>query len=237
MNRMLLLTALVAAPVLAAEVDLEKLRADVAKALPNATINEVRPSPLPGIYEVSANSQIVYVSADGKYLLTGDLIDLNARVNLSERQREKSLMGAVNKLGEDKMILIGPNKPKHVVTVFTDVDCPYCSKLHLEVPMLVKNGVQVRYIFYPRAGIGSESFRRSVAVWCAKDRIDAIGVAKAGGKLEMKTCANPVVEHYRLAQTLGIQGTPAIVLDSGALVPGYVPATKLLAMLDGKNNK
>lgn len=239
MYRTLLLVSfgLAAVPAQSADANLEKLRADIAKALPSITINDVRPSPVPGIFEVSANNQLVYVTADGKYLFTGDLIDVSARVNLSEKQREKGILAAVNKLGDSKMIVIGPKTPKHVVTVFTDVDCPYCSKLHLEVPALVKGGVQVRYIFFPRAGLGSQSFNRSVAVWCAKDRAEAIGVAKAGGKLDMKTCDNPVTEHHQLAQTLGIQGTPAIVLDSGTMVPGYLPAPKLLAMLEAQGKK
>lgn len=211
--------------------DLDNIKAVLAKSLPNATIRDVKPSPVTGIYEVNANNQVVYVTADGKYLFTGDLINVTARVNLTEQRREQVMLAAVNGMGEDKMIVIGPKKPKHVITVFTDVDCPYCAKLHREVPELVKNGVQVRYLFYPRAGEGSDSFKKSVAVWCAKDRVEAIGLAKAGKKIEMKTCPNPVSEHLQLAQTLSLQGTPTIVADNGTTIPGFVPAARLLSLL------
>lgn len=214
--------------------DTDKLKGELTKAFPKLQITEIKASPVGGVYEVSAGSQIFYATADGKYLFTGDLIDIAGRVNLSDQKRERAIVGAVDKLGEDKMIVIGPKNPKHVVTVFTDIDCPYCQRFHQEVPALTNKGVKVRYIFYPRAGVGSESYKKSVAVWCAKDRGNAIGVAKAGGKLDMKSCDNPVGEHFELAQTSGISGTPAIILDNGNVVPGYVPAEKLLAMLDEK---
>ena len=133
------------------------------------------------------------------------------------------------------MIVIGPDKPKRTLTVFTDVDCGYCAKFHLDVPALNKQGVKVRYLFYPRTGINSESYRRAVAVWCADDRVKAIGIAKAGGKLNMKTCPNPVASHYQLGQRLDINGTPSIFLDDGKVLPGYVPAPRLLGILGLKS--
>jgi thiol:disulfide interchange protein DsbC len=126
---------------------------------------------------------------------------------------------------------MGPEKAKRTITVFTDVDCPYCSKFHLDVPELNKQGVKVRYLFYPRAGTNSETFRRTVAVWCAKDRVKAIGIAKAGGNVDMKTCTNPVEKHFQLGQRLGVDGTPTIFVDDGKKLPGYVPAPRLLGML------
>lgn len=235
MHRILLLAVLTTQSTFAADAAATKIRANLAKAVPNAPIEDIKPSPAKGIYEARVGGQTVYVSADGKFLFTGDLIDLDTRTNLSERGRDKQNSAAIAQLGTDKMIVIGPDKPRHVVTIFTDVDCPYCAKLHLEVPALNKEGVQVRYVFFPRAGLDSESFRRSVAVWCAADRAQAIGVAKAGGELEMKQCANPVAEHYQLAQRLQVQGTPAIFLANGSVIPGYMPAAKLVAILDGKD--
>ena len=215
----------------------DKLKAELTKAFPKMEVTEIKASPVSGIYEVTAGSQIFYASGDGKYVFTGDMIDVAGRVNLSDQKRERTIVSAVDKLGADKMIVIGPKKPKHTVTVFTDIDCPYCQRFHQEVPALNAKGVQVRYIFYPRAGLESDSFKKSVAVWCAKDRGQAIGVAKSGGKLDMKTCANPVTEHFELAQSSGIQGTPALILDNGSVVPGYVPAEKLLTMFETKSAK
>lgn len=235
MPRLLLLTLFLSQPALAADAAHTKIRAALAKAVPNAPIEEISASPVKDIYAARVGGQTVYVSGDGKFLFTGDLIDLESRTNLSERAREKQNSAALARLGADKTLVIGPAKPRHVVTIFTDVDCPYCAKLHLEVPALNKAGVEVRYVFFPRAGLDSDSYRRSVAVWCASDRAKAIGVAKAGGELAMKECANPVAEHYRLAQQLQVQGTPAIFLANGSVIPGYVPADKLIAMLDGKD--
>lgn len=235
MQRLLLLTLLLSQPAPAADAANTKIRAALAKAVPNVPVEEIKPSPVRNIYAARIGGQTVYVSADGKFLFTGDLIDLETRTNLSERAREQENSAALARLGADKTIVIGPAKPRHIVTVFTDVDCPYCAKLHLEVPALNKAGVQVRYVFFPRAGLDSDSYRRAVAVWCAPDRAQAIGVAKAGGELAMKQCDNPVAEHYRLAQQLQVQGTPAIFLENGSVIPGYVPAEKLIAILDGED--
>lgn len=209
----------------------DQLRATLAERLPDAKVEEIRPSPVAGIYEVVVDNRLYYISADGRYLLTGDVVDMQSRKNVSTDKREKLMMRSIDAIGDANMVIIGPKKARHTVTVFTDVDCPYCAKLHLEVPALNKEGVRVRYLFFPRAGVGSESYQRSVAVWCAKDRAEAMGIAKAGGKLPMKSCANPVAEHYELGQAIGVQGTPTLILDTGKIIPGYVPATKLLEML------
>ena len=218
-------------PAIAGEDDVKRIKAQLAEAFPDLEAAAITPSPAAGIYEVEIESKIVYATSDGKYLFMGDLVDLGSRSNLTETRRGGARLRLLNQLGEAEMLVIGPDKPKRTVTVFTDVDCPYCSKFHLDVPTLNKAGVKVRYLLYPRAGIGSESYKRAVAVWCARDRAKGIGMAKAGEKLDMKTCANPVEKHYRLGGKLDIGGTPAIILDDGKVLPGYVPAPRLLAML------
>jgi thiol:disulfide interchange protein DsbC len=222
---------LLAAPVHAQGPDLDKLKARLEQALPGVEVDAVAPGPLPGLYELVIGTDIAYISEDGKFLIMGDVIDLDARSNLSDRRRDKLVLKAVNGLSEDKMIIMGDPKAKHTITVFTDVDCPYCAKLHQEVPELTAAGVKVRYLLYPRNGLESETYKRSVAVWCAADRVKAVGIAKAGGKIDMKECANPVAELYNFGKKLGIRGTPAIVLDDGRIVPGYSPAPRLLALL------
>lgn len=230
----LLLLACTTVPVLA-DAPEQNIKNAVTKAFPDASVDHIRPAPVAGVYEVVIGARIVYVTADGKFLFAGDLIDLSARQNLSEERRDRIILEAVNAVAENTMVVMAPKKTLRTITVFTDVDCPYCAKLHLEMPQLVKEGVKVRYIFFPRAGLGSDSFKRSVAVWCSADRVKAIGVAKAGGPLEMKTCANPVAVHLQLSQKLNLRGTPSIVLDDGSMVPGYVPADRLLAMLGLKD--
>lgn len=224
-------------PSIQADAATEKLKARLQERLSDISISELKPSPIPGLYEMVFGSRVAYVSADGQFMLTGEIIDLDSRSNLTAKRRGGLVLKSIEAMGEANMIVFGPAKPKRTLTVFTDVDCPYCSRLHLEVPKLTQAGVKVRYLLYPRAGKDTETYKRAVAVWCAKDRVKAVGIAKSGGKLEMKTCANPIDEHVRLGQEVGVEGTPTLVLDDGRVLPGYAPAAELLAALgltDGK---
>ncbi|GAB4509864.1 MAG: DsbC family protein [Sulfuricaulis sp.] len=222
-------------PASAGEQEVKQIKAELVRAFPELKAANVKPSPVSGMYEVEFDSKIFYATSDGKYLFMGDVMDLRSQSNLTETRRSTIRTRLLDEVGEQNMIVIGPDKPQRTLTVFTDVDCGYCAKFHLDVPALNKQGVKVRYLFYPRTGIGSESYKRAVAVWCADDRAKAIGIAKAGGKLNMKTCANPVESHYQLGQRLDIGGTPSIFLDNGKVLPGYIPAPRLLAMLGLKS--
>jgi thiol:disulfide interchange protein DsbC len=133
---------------------------------------------------------------------------------------------------KNKAIIFSPEgKTEHIISVFTDVDCPYCSMLHKEVPKLNKAGVEVRYLMYPRAGAGSATFKKSVSAWCSEDQKKAIGIAKEGGIVVAKNCDNPVQEQYDLGQSLGVTGTPTLILEDGRVLPGYLPAEQLLKIL------
>jgi thiol:disulfide interchange protein DsbC len=215
--------------------DLNQIKADLVRSFPELKSATIKPSPVSGMYEIEFDSKIFYTTSDGKYLIMGDVVELKSRSNLTEERRGGIRLRLLDEVGDKNMIVIGPDKPRRTLTVFTDVDCPYCAKFHLDVPELNKHGVKVRYLMFPRAGLNSESYRRAVAVWCAKDRVKAIGIAKAGGKLDMKTCANPVESHYQLGQRLEIAGTPAIYVDDGKVLPGYIPAQRLLGMLGLQN--
>lgn len=229
------LMALLTASAFAAEPDLKRIMSSLAKTFPEVAKGTLRPSPLPGLYELVLDAQIYYVSADGEHLFLGDLVEVRTRTNLTEATREKIAAQLIGEVGEQNMIVLAPKQVRHTITVFTDVDCPYCARLHQDVPELNRLGVKVRYLLYPRAGGGSETYRRSVAVWCAADRIKAVGIAKSGGKLDMKTCANPVERHYRLGERLGVSGTPTIYLENGRKIPGYIPPAQLLALIGGQN--
>ena len=195
-------------------------------------VTEVRETPLPGVYEVIAPPMVFYTTRDGRFVMTGDLVDLKNRVNLSQDARISAKKAAMDLLGEESMIVFAPKEVKHTITVFTDIDCGYCRKLHNEIAAYNKLGIKVRYMAYPRAGIGSESYNTAVSVWCAKDRNQALTTAKSGGKVEQKTCENPVAKQFELGQQLGVNGTPAIVLENGQIYPGYAPADKLIGVLD-----
>lgn len=218
--------------------DTAELKKRLQERFRDLTITEVRPAPVAGLYEVVFGTRVALVSADGNYLITGDLIDLASERNISAERRAKLVIDTLAaQTGEKSMIVFGPAKAKRTITVFTDVDCPYCRKLHGEVAALNQAGVQVRYLLYPRSGPGSETYKRSVAIWCAKDRKQAASTALAGGKLEMKTCKHPVDEHLKLGTEIGVSGTPTIVLDDGRIAPGYVPAAQLLDVLGLKDGE
>ncbi|MBE9516849.1 MAG: DsbC family protein [Proteobacteria bacterium] len=227
---------LVAMPVAsAAGQDMKALRAKLEKSLPGGLkVTTIKKSPVKGIYEVHSGSRIMYVTADARHLFVGSLIDLKRELNLTREAQKGVTVKRLARVDESTMLIIGPKKAKHTLTVFTDVDCGYCSKLHLEVPKLNKNGIRVRYLFYPRAGVGSQSYKRAVAVWCAKDRVKAIGAAKARKPIDMKECKNPIADHYVLGQELGLNGTPMLIMDDGTIINGYQPAPELIKAFKAK---
>jgi len=222
-------------PASAGEPEMKQVKAGLVSAFPELSAATVKPGPVSGMYEIEFGAKVFYATSDGKYLFMGDLVDMGTHTNLTEARRATIRMRLLDEVGEQNMIVMGPANPKRTLTVFTDVDCGYCAKFHLDVPALNKQGVKVRYLFFPRTGLHSGSYKRAVAVWCADDRVKAIGVAKAGGKLDMKTCANPVEKHYRLGGRLDVNGTPTLFLDDGKILPGYIPAPRLLSMLGIKS--
>ena len=201
------------------------------KALrPDLAIEGTAPSPIAGLIAVQlTGGSTLYATADGKYLIAGDLYEMgDTLVNLAERERDekrKALIAGVSL--NDMAVFPALGHRKAVITVFTDVDCGYCRKLHLEVPAMNKMGVEVRYLAYPRSGIGSPSYAKLVTAWCSTNRQDAITRMKRGEELPQKTCDNPVAHEYELGQLAGLTGTPAIVLEDGRMLPGYVTADEL----------
>lgn len=207
------------------------LKSVLEKSLPGVEIDAVNPSEMTGLYEVVVGPRLFYVSADGRYMIQGDLIDLEARKNLTEPKLAKARVNSIAKVGLDKMIVFKPEKPKYSVSVFTDIDCAYCRKLHSEIDQYMAEGIEIHYLFFPRAGKDSESYDKAVSVWCSKDRNKALTEAKKGKKVEAKTCDNPVLQHMALGSDLGMRGTPLIVTEHGTLLPGYVPAKRLAEVL------
>lgn len=202
-----------------------------ASFAPGLEVDNIGPSAMKGFYEVSIGARVVYFSEDGKYIFLGEMIDAETRENLTDTRKAELINSMLAEYGPDQMIVIGPENPKRYVTVFTDVDCPYCAKFHRDVPRLNEAGVQVRYLLFPRTGIGGRSYQRAVGVWCADDRIESVGIAKAGGEVEFKECSNPVEQHYLLGQEVGIRGTPAIILDDGQMIAGYIAPDRLISQL------
>jgi len=210
----------------------EAITKSLSGIFPGITPDQITPSPMEGVSEVLIGPTLMYVSNDGKYLLQGSLIDLKTRADISEERRNGIRLDALNDLGDEKMIIFPAKDQKHVITVFTDIDCGYCRKLHDEMDKYNAEGITVRYLMFPRAGINSPSYSKAVTVWCSKDRQDAMTRSKAGEILPNASCDNPVKEEYELGQLIGVRGTPAIIMEDGAMLPGYVPAARLAKALE-----
>lgn len=206
----------------------------LAQIIPQNTPDVVSPSGLPGIYEVIYGAQIMYISADARYFIQGDVIDLKTRKNITETARTVQRKKLVTKMDESQMIVFNPKgKTKHTVSIFTDIDCGYCRKLHREMDDYLAKGIKVRYLAYPRSGVNTKSYYKAVTVWCSENQREALTKSKSGEDLPRKNCKNPVDEHMRMAEDFGVSGTPTIVLESGEVIPGYVPADRLEKIING----
>lgn len=232
---LLLLSVLIASPVAAEGEDeaIERVKQSLGLLLPNIEPEIITKSEVPGLYEVAIGTRIVYVSGDGRYLIQGSVIDLEMRENITQPKVDKLKVAAIEKVGEENMIIYEPETTRHTVTVFTDIDCGFCRKLHSDMAGYNEKGIKIRYLFYPRAGVNSASYRKAVSVWCSDDRNEAMNIAKkTGNPPEEKSCDNPVRRHMMLGEMMGVTGTPALMLENGEMLPGYVPPDKLIAVLD-----
>lgn len=215
--------------------DEDQIKARIAKIMPDTPADSIQKTPIQGIYEVTFGPKIVYMSSDGRYLLHASITDLDTNEDITETNQAKAVNKALDTLGADKMITFGdPAKAKHTITVFTDIDCGFCRKMHGEMKGYNEEGIAVRYLFFPRSGVHTPSYDKAVSVWCAKDRNAAMTQAKAGKDVENKKCDSPVIQHMRLGELIGVNGTPAIILPSGELLPGYVPPKRLSQYIEGK---
>ena len=219
---------------LADDADIVQVKKALESVAPGAKADSITATSLPGLYEVTVGADIIYISKDGRYMLQGDLVDLQTQKNLTDAKRGAGRLKLVNAISENAMIVFSPKKQqvKYTITVFTDIDCSYCRKMHSEMAELNRQGIKVRYLMFPRAGRNSPSYDKAVSVFCSKDRNAALTRAKATGNIEKKTCANPVDQHMKLVERLGLTGTPTLMLEDGRLMPGYVPAQRLSKLLD-----
>ncbi|MBT8768255.1 DsbC family protein [Pseudomonas boanensis] len=194
-------------------------------------VESIAESPMTGIYQVQLKGgRMLYTSADGQFLMQGYLYQIKdgKPVNLTEQAESRSIAKEINAIPKSEMVVFSPKEPaKAHITVFTDTDCGYCQKLHSEVPELNRRGIEVRYVAFPRQGIGSHGYNSLVSVWCSKDRQAAMDKAKSRQELPAATCDNPVAKQFELGQMIGVNGTPAIVLGNGQMIPGYQPAPQL----------
>jgi thiol:disulfide interchange protein DsbC len=210
------------------------IRQAMTKSMPSVKIGSVKPAVVKGLFEVVVGANIYYVSEDGKYLFQGRLVDVAARKDLTEEKLNGTRKLAIEKIGQANMIVFKPKISKYTVTIFTDIDCGYCRKLHSEIDQYLAQGITIQYLFFPRAGKGSDSYNKAVSVWCAEDRNAALTAAKKDQKLPEKTCDNPVDEHMQLASDFDVKGTPMIISENGNVYPGYLPAKQLVEALESE---
>lgn len=233
---LLLATGLSGATVAHAAGDGQDLVDKLRAVRPDIPVESVSPTPIDGIYALELpGGQFLYGTADGKYFFAGDLFevqngDLVNRAEVQRTARRKELIDAV---AREDMVIFSPEGPtKAAINVFTDVDCTFCQRLHQEVPKLNEMGIEVRYLAYPRGGIGSAAFDKMVSAWCAKDPNTAITRLKNAGNIPNATCENPVAQQYELGLQVGVQGTPTIIAADGEMLRGgYKPADEIAQLL------
>ncbi|WP_386067746.1 DsbC family protein [Tahibacter sp. UC22_41] len=210
-----------------------KVVTDAILALvPQAKIDSVAKSSLPGFYEVVTGGQVVYVSGDGKYLLQGSLFDMSTRKDLTEARLGGIRKELVDKVPKSKRIIFAPKDPKYTVTVFTDIDCGYCRKLHHDIAKYNEQGIAVEYLWFPRSGPGTPSFEKAVSVWCSADRNKAFTEAKSGTDPKTATCDNPIAEEFELGRRVGVNGTPTVIAPDGTQIGGYLAPDAMRQRLD-----
>lgn len=207
----------------------EKLKA----VIPNESPKSITKTPIPGLYEANYGMQIYYISEDGNYIVDGEIINLATRTSLTSSSISSARKDRIASMPSDQTIVFpAKGDTKHVITVFTDIDCGYCRKLHNQMAEYNDLGIEVRYMMFPRAGLQSESYNKAVSSWCATDQQNELTKAKNGKEITMSECNNPVAAQYLLGQEVGVTGTPAIVTEDGQIIPGYRKPTDMLQALN-----
>ena len=215
-----------------ADTKLDSVREKLSGMFEEIEPQDIDESGIDGWYKLQKGGIVAYVSDDGRYLMQGDIIDLDRQVNLTEESRNVARRDLMNTLDDGQVIAFSPAEVKHSVTIFTDVDCGYCRRLHAQIDEYLDRGIEVRYLLYPRNGPASAAWGTSEDVWCSADRQEALTAAKLEREFETQSCdASVVQDHYILGKEVGLSGTPTIVLEDGTLIGGYMPADALAVRL------
>lgn len=223
-----LLLVIVPASAETVSAELQRVRESVSQRFAEIEPEHIVASPIPGWYMIRKGAIVAYISGDGRYLLQGDLIDLEQNSNLSEISRNEARVKMMSAVSDDDLIIFAPEHVEHVISVFTDIDCTFCRRFHSQIDEYMAQGIEVRYFFYPRSGPNTESWKKAEKVWCADDRNEALTLAKLDKEFPTHSCDASIVKtHYEIGQDVGLTGTPAIVLSNGTLFSGYMPAPRL----------
>jgi thiol:disulfide interchange protein DsbC len=218
-----------------AQQDYAEIRAKITNSV-GLSVVSVAPSPVPGLLQAMTSRGLFYISEDGTYLVHGKVFNLdNGLQNETEEALSAVRLQGIERFA-DSVIEFKADNEKHQVTVFTDTTCGYCRKLHAQIDKYNDRGITVRYLAFPRGGVSSGGFKELVSVWCAENPKQAMTDAKGGKDIGNNSCQNKVSEHYSFGQQVGVQGTPAIVLGNGNMIPGYQPPAELIKILDDINS-
>ncbi|MBS7457787.1 DsbC family protein [Coralloluteibacterium stylophorae] len=204
----------------------------VEELIPQVPVDRVSDAPLPGYQEVLVAGQLLYVSNDGRYLVQGNVLDVENKRDLTEASKADIRRDVLATMDRSQRIVFAPENPDYTVTVFTDIECGYCQKLHSEIEDYNARGIAVEYLFFPRSGLDGSAYRKAVSVWCADDRRQALTDAKAGRSVPGRSCDNPVAADFEAGQRMGIEGTPAVFNEDGRQLGGYLPAAQMRQRLD-----
>jgi len=218
--------------------ELQHVRAKVSEMFEFIEPEHVNASPVDGWYTVHKGSVIAYISADGRYLLQGDMIDLDHQVNMSEAIRTDARRDLMASVSDDQVITFSPGEVKYTVSIFTDIECSYCRRLHSQIEEYMAQGIEIRYLLYPRNGPATRAWNTAEDVWCSPDRRNALTMAKLDREFATSSCDSSIVQdHYGIGRDVGLNGTPAIVFSDGTLIGGYLPPDQLAARLEQNATK
>lgn len=205
----------------------------VQEQFPNTDLTSIQPSPIPGFLEVAVGAEFYYVTEDARHIFRGDIYEIGTFENLTETAREQARSRYISTIDEASTILFAAEDSQYMVTVFTDIDCGYCRKLHREMNEYNSRGISIRYMFFPRSGPDTPSWFKAEEVWCADSRQEALTLAKSNIKVESDDCGiTPVAAHYDIVNALNLRGTPAIFTENGQYIMGYRSPDELLTILE-----
>lgn len=208
----------------AALADEAAIRKAIAERMPEfPKIDEIRKTPIAGLYEVRVGTDVFYSDEDGHHLIDGQLIDTKTRTNLTEERIAKLTAIDFAKLPLKDAIVWKQGSGARKLVVFADPNCGYCKKFERDLQQV--KDVTVYTFLYPI--LGGDSPEKSRNIWCAKDNtkawrdwmIDGTAPARSIGQCDTAALARNV----SLGRKHKVTGTPALVFEDGTRVPGAMP--------------
>ena len=208
------------------------IRETVSNAYPDVAIDEIKKID-DNFHEIIINKQIYYATNDGKYLIIGNVINLNTKESITENTKMNQRLSIIDSIDMKNYMIFKPKKTDHILTIFTDTSCPYCQKLHNEIPDLLENNIEIRYVLFSRNGNDVDAYQQLVSAWCSADKVDALEDLFSGDILDdVSNCENPIARNFDYAGLLSVEGTPTIFLEDGRIIPGYQNYENILAFIN-----